>query len=125
MENEYDFSEAERLLLKWSRFAKGHQGGWPANSITGAMMDQYEVGIRSDPDFAVSHIPEDVAMVDAIIAKMPGTTKRVMMVYWLNSRAPREVHGAMLKVSGRHFERLHKAAMLVFVARLAQTRLAA
>lgn len=120
---DYDFQEAERMLLKWARFTRGSGcAGWSSKSVTGALMDQYEVGIKNEGDFAVEHIPDDVALVDSIVAKLPGTTKKVMTVYWFNSNAPREVHGRIMRCSGRHFERLLKAAMLVFVARLSAVR---
>lgn len=123
MDAEIDQKTCEYFLLKWARFSRGSRGGWPANSITGALMDQYEVGIRNEGDFATEHIPEDVAIVDSVIAKLPGVTRKVMLVYWMNTKAPREVHGRMMKCSGRHFERLFKAAMLVFAARFAPYRL--
>lgn len=86
-------------------------------SITGALMEQHEVGIRNEGDFAIEHIPDDVAIVDRVVAKLPGVTKKVITIYWMNSNAPQVVHARMMKCSQPHFSRLLKAAMLVFAAR--------
>lgn len=126
MEIEHDLSDAFFALAEWARFAKGRIcAGWSSNSITGALMDQYEVGIRNEGDFATEHIPERVAVTDAIISKLPGSTKKVITIYWMNCTAPREVHGNIYGCTGRHFVRLYDAAILVFASRLISSRLAA
>lgn len=102
-----ELKAADLRLREWGDWSR--QGrlniGWPRESMTQRMVDWNRIGVRPErgPPAPIS-IPDDVAKVDSLVAKLPEQQKRVVTIHYTRDD-PREVKLRMAKLKGDQYRR--------------------
>lgn len=102
-----ELREVDMRLRGWADWARtGRLNiGWPRVSITGKMVEWRRLGIRPDPGLPPPvAIPEEIAVVDALIAKLPEKQRRVILIHY-SKDDPIEIKIRLAKLSAGSYRR--------------------
>jgi DNA-directed RNA polymerase specialized sigma24 family protein len=79
--------------------------GWPAVSLTAKMAEWHEIGVRPEGSPHPVEIPESVAIIDKLVAKLPPDQRRVVLVNYSRSD-PLEIKARIAKLNVRRYRGL-------------------
>lgn len=81
-----ELKEVDIALRSWADWALSSRVhiGWPRVSMTGRMVEWHRIGIRPERMAPLPvHIPDQVARVDALVAKLPDQQRLVLMTHYM------------------------------------------
>lgn len=90
-------------LERWGRWSKdSHLRAWPATTTLSRIIEEGPHGLLCVGQAPEPHMPDDVANVDAVVARLPPEELRVVRAYY-TQWAPAEVLARSLRLSVRRF----------------------